>query len=787
MNFKLAKIALLALIFCFQGATAQAQGGQGGMQGGRGQGGQGMMQGNMQQDGMQGNNMQGNYQNMQQGNMQGNVQVNYQGTRTTTNNTLPTSAPFPYPETEVDAKSEFQGPFYFVDESPIQILKILEILTGKSILQPPNLPNVKINFTSKDKIKTDEAILLLESLLSMNGIAIIPMGDVLKAVSISGVTMQSPEFIEGDVLKMPPSQKFYSKIYKLQYQDISTAQTLLSSLFTSGGIASYVAFTRTNSFMLTDTLVNHQRLQRLLNEVDVEAEIAEEMAFIELKNTSASDMQTSLKSISGNLLKRYFENTIIEADDRTNQLIVFARKGNMKYIKQFVEGFDIEAEPLTKSEVFYIKHGEAEDVADAINSIIDGQQSASSTLTKTQAVTRDTTIEASRAGINSTATGISNSVDLSTPNTTTTTTVEQKQRELMFSSYVTLVSDERSNSILVHGTKSDIKNVKDLIDKIDVVLRQVRIDIIIAEVSLSENEVSGLSSFGLGLDTDLITAGTTVGGFSATTQGETLNDTPSFQLSATESSFQAIFNIAQEKSNVKLLSNPTIVTAHNKVGMVNISTSYPTITSSISSVTDVGTTQNSVDYQDIGITLTVTPLIGDNGMVQLEITQTANTIQGYTTISGNDQVVIGKREAESFLSVQSGNIIVLGGMKEISSSHTDSKVWLLGDIPLLGELFKPKDYSDSVSEIIMFIRPTIIDSVTVADVVTNEELNPRSGQIIKDYLETGEIEEEAVKQIKADRAAKALKEEEARLKAAEEAKQTSSENTTKTKSAAAKR
>ncbi len=295
----------------------------------------------------------------------------------------------------------------------------------------------------------------------------------------------------------------------------------------------------------------------------------------------------------------------------------------------------------------------------------------------------------------------------------------------------------------------------------------------------------------MGLDTDLITAGTTVGGFSATAQGETLNDTPSFQLSATESSFQAIFNIAQEKSNVKLLSNPTIVTAHNKVGMVNISTSYPTITSSISSISDAGTSQNSVDYQDIGITLTVTPLIGDNGMVQLEITQTANTIQGYTTISDNDQVVIGKREAESFLSVQSGNIIVLGGMKELSSSHTDSKVWLLGDIPLLGKLFTPKDYTDSVSEIIMFIRPTIIDSVTVADMVTTEEIETtKSGKMIKDYMETGENEESAVEQKKkekAERAAKALLEEEARLKAAQEEQESSSSNNSKTKSASAKR
>ncbi len=508
MNFRVINYALLGLSMCFCGAlemNAQGRGGQGGnSQGGRGSQGGNMQGGNnmmMQQGGMQGNNMMmqgGNNMMMQGGNnmmMQGGnnmmmQQGGFNNNMRTQNNMLPTSAPFPYPETEIDENGEFQGPFYFVDESPIQILKILEILTGKSILQPPNLPNVKVNFTSKDKIATADAILLLESLLSMNGIAIIPMGDVLKAVSISGVNTQSPEFLDGDVLSMPASQKFYTKMYNLEYTDISSAQTLLSGFITPSGVATFVVFQRTNSFLLTDTLANHQRMQRLLNQIDREIDIAEEMAFIELKNTSASDMQSSLKSISGNLLKKYFENTIIEADDRTNQLIIFTRKGNLKYIKKFVEGFDIEAEPLTKSEVFYIKHSEAEDVATAINSIIDGQQNTAKTLTETQAVTRDSTIDVRRNSTTNLETGETyDTYESFSPDVTTTTTIEQQQRELMFSKYVTLVSDERSNSIIVHGTKSDIKNVKELIDKIDVVLRQVKIDIIISEVKLEENEV----------------------------------------------------------------------------------------------------------------------------------------------------------------------------------------------------------------------------------------------------------------------------------------------------------
>ncbi len=655
----------------------------------------------------------------------------------------PSATPFPYPKSEYSQDGQLQGPFYFVDESPVQVIKILELLSNKPIMQSPFLPNVKINFTCKDKIFKDEAVEVLKSLLSVNGIAIIPLGEnFLKAVPITGINSQSPEFLEGDTSKMEASMVFYTKLYRLEYLETENAQQLFNSFISPNGIATLAFFPRINSFLLTDTLANHQRMEKLLKQIDVKTKIREDMAFIKLKNTSAEEMKKRLSNVNSNILKKYFEKTVIDADERTNQLIIFTQKGNIEYIKKFVEGFDIAAEPLTKSEVFYIKHGEAKDVAKALTDVVKGQQQAAKALKTKASKTRNTNIEKSVASTELKSINGEDAPESAPEKPAQTQQSEASDPTLQFSDFVTIVSNERSNSVIVYGTDSDIKQISTLISKIDVVLLQVKIDVIITEVQLTDEQVSGLSSFNLGYDlASPFKVGTTeslANGFQGGTGTNSLNGTQAFSFKATENSFQAIFNAAKTNSNVKVLSAPTIVTAHNKDGRINVSQSYPIIKSTISSVVNVDNTQSTVEYMDIGINLKVTPFIGDNGLIQLNITQSADTILSQTQISGNSQPVIGKREAESFVSVHDGDIIVLGGLQQNNLSEDGQKVWLLGDIPLLGRLFSPEQHKYQKSELIIFIRPTIINSSSKLGDGQKDHLNGlKSFEMATSYVKDG--------------------------------------------------
>lgn len=649
------------------------------------------------------------------------------------------------PEQTAKKDNSLQGPFYFVDENPIQVIKVLEELTGEVAIASAGLPNVKINFSSKGKLPRDEAILALKSLLSANGMAVVPMGDkFFKVAAAQGVNTQAPTYLTGRASALPTSQAFYSKFYELNFVDVETLAQTLGAFVSPNNVSTLAVFPRSNAFFLTDTLANHQRIEMLLEKIDVEPDIREDIGFFMLKNVGSDDAKRRLASIQNDSLKKYLLKTSVESDERTNQLIVITPKGNLKHIAKIIAALDLEAQPLTKSAVFYIRHGESKDVATVLNQIVKGQQAA---------VKSNNAAEATRVAATNRSNMISNVQNRKAINKGKSSArpvnlqADPSGAALQFSEYVTIVADERSNSIVAYGTSTDLMQIKNIIEKVDIVLAQVKIDVIITEVTLTDKQVSGLSTFGLSYST---VASTSASGTSTTTtprgwRGNAsvgpLNDSGenAFSLAMNEQGFSAIFNVAEENSKVKILSAPSIVTTHNKEATINVSRKYPFITGTTTYNTgNYPSTQNTVDWRDIGIILKVTPLIGDNGVVQLKIEQTASSVLEYMVVNDTKQAIEGTRKAESFVSAKDGETIVLAGLQQNEVSDTDQAVWLLSDIPLLGELFKPTNDKRTRTELVIFIRPSVIKSVTTDAIM--KESGMTESPIAKEldlYLKTG--------------------------------------------------
>ena len=645
-------------------------------------------------------------------------------------------------EQEPKTDNHLQGPFYFVDENPMQVIKILEELTGQVAITSAGLPNAKINFASKGKLPRDEAILAIKSLLTANGMAVVQMGEKFFKVSPSqGVNAQAPTYISGKASDLPTSNAFASKFYELKYVDIETLAQTLSTFISPNNVASLSLFPRSNAFFLTDTVANHQRIEMLLEKIDVEPSINEEIGFFMLKNVGADDAKRKLSTIQNDALKKYLAKTSIESDERTNQLIVVTPKGNLKHIKKIIDALDTDAQPLTRSEVFYIRHGESKDVATVLNQIVKGQQAA---------VKSNNAAEAARVAATNRRNMISNAQNRNAINRgqqaarPTNLTADPTGAALQFSEYVTIVADERSNSIVAYGTSTDLMQIRNIIEKVDVVLAQVKIDVIITEVTLTDKQVSGLSTFGLDYSTVSSTSSdgsVTPRGWRGNTSVGSLNDSGenAFVLSMNEQGFSAIFNIAEENSKVKILSAPSIVTTHNKEATINVSKKYPFITGTTTYNTgNFPSTQDTVEWRDIGIILEVTPLIGNNGVVQLDIKQTASSVLDYMEVNDTRQAIEGTREAGSFVSARDGETIVLAGLQQTEATDTDQAVWLLSDIPVIGELFKPTNDQRTRTELVIFIRPTIISSAAVDTIMkdTGMDKSPISKELDL-YLRTG--------------------------------------------------
>ena len=622
------------------------------------------------------------------------------------------------------------------DETAIQVIELLEQLTDKIILRRQDLPITKINFNSRGPIKKSEAILALESLLSLNGIMLTDMGGrFLKAVPASNPSTQVPTMIHGSTQYLPSSQQIYAKLFKLNYlvADQSTTNLITSSLSPNHNLTIYP---KSNALLITDALVNLQRIESLLKENDQPQAIRESVEFIKLEFVQAKDMESQLRSLIDGSLKSYLQgNTNITVDERTNQLILVTHPANLALIQSVIDNIDIDAAPLTSSEVFPLKQAKAEDVVKIIDEIISGQRKS-----------REDDARTANAKPNQPSPASSptpNPVSPIAPNANA-----NSNASLQFSEFVGLSADERINAIVAYGTQQDLKTLKTLIEKIDIPLPQVRIEAIITEVGLNESQTTGLKNFGL-LFND-ITGPTGIAGTSLNLSNDGIQTVDSSGNSSSividNFSIQGILELAENDSNVKVLSTPSIVVSHNEEGVINVSESRPIVTGTTSSVSSTGNSTNlrdTVEYRDIGIELIVTPLIGADGSVQMEIKQSANQLSSSSVeVNNNPQPIIGKREANSTITVQDGKIAVLAGLQQNKTNNSKAVFPLIGRLPVLKHLFSNSNKEYNRTELIIFIRPTIIRNPNQSQDLTNDIIeNYEEGETIEGYLEDGTIRE----------------------------------------------
>ena len=623
------------------------------------------------------------------------------------------------------------------DETAIQVIDLLEQLTDKIILRRQDLPVTKINFNSRGPIKKAEAILALESLLSLNGIMLTDMGGrFLKAVPASNPSSQVPMMIHGSTLYEPASQQIYAKLFKLNYLVADQTTTSLITPFLSPN-HNLTIYPKSNAFLITDALVNLQRTESILKENDQPQAIRESVEFIKLEFVQAKDMEGQLRSLIDGSLKSYLQgNTNITVDERTNQLILVTHPANLALIQSVIENIDIDAAPLTASEVFPLKQAKAEDVVKIIDEIITGQRKSREDDAKTA------NTKAPQPNPNAPPNPISAAA--TSPNASA-----NSNASLQFSEYVGLSADERINAIVAYGTQQDLKTLETLIEKIDIPLPQVRIEAIITEVGLNESQTTGLKNFGLIFnDINGPTVGIAGTSLNLTKDGIETVDAGGLSSSILLDNFsiKGILEIAESDSNVKVLSTPSIVVSHNEEGVINVSESRPIVTGSTSSISSSGIStslRDTVEYRDIGIELNVTPLIGADGSVQMDIEQSANQLSSSSVVvNSNPQPIIGKREANSTITVQDGKIAVLAGLQQNKANNTKTFFPLIGRIPVLKNLLSNTDKEYNRTELIIFIRPTIIRNQQQSRDLTKDILdNYEEGETIEDYLEDGTIRE----------------------------------------------
>ncbi len=601
--------------------------------------------------------------------------------------------------------SDSVGPIMLRDESIDQVLALLERWTGKTILRPQTMPTAAITLSLRESVTKAEAIQAVETLLNLNGIAVTPLGTrFLKATPLNLAKSEAPEFIEGSTLELTPTGRIASKLFQPTFLRISEFMPQIAGLLNPAAGSPPVMFEKSNSALITDSISNLQRVESLIAKLDQPMLAGLQPKFYTLHFAKASDVVNKIRTIfTGPLQNQIGSATTYNADDRTNQLILVCDPRQHAFFDELVVKLDVRSDPNTRNEVIYLKHAAAKDVASILSLLVSGQNNAS------KSSGQDALRPVQSAPGSSPAASGPVPMPTASPAPSLATLNLSLDSSNQFSSLLTILPEERSNSIVVSGTVDDVRLINELVAKIDILLAQVRIEVVIAEVTLGDNATSGISALGLKiLDGRLV-------GFSGTVAGGSISDA-TFSANTHDLSATISLGTTPRKSNATILSQPNIITTHNKEGKIFVGESRPVISSYLNdtsaSTGNVGSGYRStIASRDIGIDLSVKPLIGNDGSVQLEIKQEVNDILGEISIDGNLQPRIGKRTTESFVSVRSGEIIVLGGLQRTSKSKSTSR---LGPIPIIGDLFGTRTRENTRTDLVFFLRPTVLTN-TPAD------------------------------------------------------------------------
>jgi general secretion pathway protein D len=610
-----------------------------------------------------------------------------------------TSAPTAPSTSQGDRGNRQIGPVKLRNETVDQVLDLLENWTGRILLRPPSLPAGSYTLTLDKPVDRDQAVRALETLLNLNGIAVTPLGEnFLKVTALNVARTESPLFIDGPVSDLPPSGQIATKLFTPKFLRVSEFLPQISALLNPGLGAAPVLFEKANAALVTDSVSNLQRVEALLERLDRPFIEQNTTKFYTLKAAKASEVVSQIRSVvSGPLQMQLGAATAYHADDRTNQIILVSDPRQQPFFDDLIAKLDVAAAPNTRNEVIPLKNATAKEVAALLSQLVQGRNTA-----------------AKAAGTENVRPGAGPANPAAPPQPPSAPAAPgagagESNRE--FSELLTILADDRSNALIVSGLADDIELIRELVAKIDVLLPQVRIEVVIAEVTLGDEATSGISALGLRVVNNRLV------GFSGSAAG--VDVTNGTFTNAADGSTQLSADISlvttPRKNNTTILSVPTIITTHNKEGSIFVGEQRPVISSYLNDTANTGTIGNgyrsTITSKDIGIELVVKPLIGLDGSVQLEITQEVNDILGDILIDGNLQPRIGRRSTKSFISVKSGETIVLGGLQRNSNSKTTNR---LGPIPILGDLLGTRKRSNARTDLVFFLRPYVLTN-TAAD------------------------------------------------------------------------
>ncbi len=618
--------------------------------------------------------------------------------------------------------------FNLQDADLAELVNHISGLTGKRFIYGAKVRSIKATVVSPEPVTLEEAYQAFLSILDANGMTVVPHGRFLKIIDSGGVVTQpTPVLARGE--PVPDSDRFVTRLYRLEHVSSDEAMALLGKFKSKDGDIS--VYGPGKLLIITDTASQVRRLIRIVEEIDVGGS-GQHMWIEPVHNGTAQELAKRVNELfdlgtggggggaapaggapgaPGGAGRANGLNKVI-ADEQTNSLIVVGTEDSYLRLLEVLKRLDSQSTETGKIHVLPLQHAIAEEMSQTLNQMLGGAGATGGG--------RGAATPPPGGGA---------------PGGAAAGTFEGELR---------VTADKSTNSLIITSSNRDYATMRLVVDKLDHARRQVFIEAVIMDLSISDSTQLGVSFHGgdvLGAQQDTLllggfNAGKSIGfpadpsllqGFAAGIRGPALPNTTNILgtgLSVPE--FGVVLNAVASSGRSNILATPHIIATDNVAAEISIGENIPLQTNvggGVSALSGLaggaaaggaasllgglgGLGGFAAPRQDVGNKIKVTPHINESNQVRLEIDQESSAPGATSGTLG--AVSITKRTANTTVVVQDQQTVVIGGLMSDSYTTTRTKVPVLGDLPLLGALFRSSDVEKSKKNLLLVLTPHVI-------------------------------------------------------------------------------
>jgi len=595
--------------------------------------------------------------------------------------------------------------------------------SGRNFVVDPRV-KARVTVISSTPLNSDELYETFLSVLQVHGYAAVPSGDLIKIVpDVNAKQGPVPAYTDDQ----SNSDQLVTQVIKVENVPAAQLVPILRPLVPQQGhLAAYAA---TNTLIVTDRASNIGRLITIIDGIDRPDN--DEVELVQLRHASASEIIRIMQSLQsrGGQIDGTPGSVRFAADERTNSILLSGDQTARTRMRGIITNLDTPVESGGNTRVIYLRYANAADLLAILTGVSAGQAKVG---------TNSSGDDATGSSANNTAPSVdANGVQIPQAPQVPTASLIRRANQETDRPNVDIQADEDTNALIITAPPDEMRSILAVVEQLDIRRAQVLVEAIIAELSTTNSSQLGVNFAVDGSGENRPAAYTNLGGATQAlvgtiaSQGASLSNGLSLALGRFGSGgidFGILLSAIASDTDNNILSTPTLVTMDNQEAEIVVGQNVPFVTGQQLSASNNNPFQ-TIERQDIGISLKVKPQINEGDNIKMEIEQEVSDVSN-TAVTGATDITTNKRSIKTTVLVEDGQTLVLGGLIDDKISDTRDKVPFLGDIPLLGSLFRYRTGNKSKRNLMVFLHPTILRDPDTADYYSRSKYDDlRSAQL----------------------------------------------------------